>query len=477
MIRLSVRSFSTSLTHFKRILPSVNVSDAQKHTKKNEGFEKNFPIIKRAKAWEITGEDKETYFKRKHAHTHARDKKRGSSSKRMNETDKRTQRGRRDNDRSFKLPSRNDDRAFGKRDSRARDSRSAYSEDRSREPRRDRRGDFEKDDRRGPKSNRGNLKTGRTRLFDKTFESFDNMDGVHDKREVYSGIRPSPLSEYIYGTNPVLAALLAERREYFSRLLVYNSKPEDQEILTLAESMNIPIKKAKDKNELNILSNNGVHNGFVLETKPFVPQPIFNLADVYPSKGAYDLVDDVLGDRITRRCTTSNPNPFGVYLDEVTDPHNIGAIIRSAYFLGADFVVTSSKNCAPLSPVVSKTSVGALEFLPVYTCSSPLSFLEKSKENGWLIVSAGRAEHPSDAKIDHTLKQKAFKFRGLNTLLQKSPTLLVLGSEGQGIRTTMKLKSDHIVEISARSNINPVVDSLNVSVAAALFISKIMEVN
>ena len=72
-------------------------------------------------------------------------------------------------------------------------------------------------------------------------------------------------------------------------------------------------------------------------------------------------------------------------LDEVWDPQNFGALLRTAYFLGCDQVVTCSKNSAPLSPAVSKASSGAMELMDVYSSSNLMRFLDRSKANGWKV--------------------------------------------------------------------------------------------
>jgi 21S rRNA (GM2251-2'-O)-methyltransferase len=72
-------------------------------------------------------------------------------------------------------------------------------------------------------------------------------------------------------------------------------------------------------------------------------------------------------------------------LDEVWDPQNFGALLRTAYFLRCDRVVVCSKNSAPLSPAVSRASAGAMEVMPVYSTDNMMKFLDKSRENGWQV--------------------------------------------------------------------------------------------
>jgi 21S rRNA (GM2251-2'-O)-methyltransferase len=73
-------------------------------------------------------------------------------------------------------------------------------------------------------------------------------------------------------------------------------------------------------------------------------------------------------------------------LDEVWDPQNFGALLRTAHYLGIDKVVACSKNSAPLSPSVSKASSGAMEMMDVYSTQNLMKFLDKSQENGWQVV-------------------------------------------------------------------------------------------
>ncbi|CCH42109.1 putative tRNA/rRNA methyltransferase [Wickerhamomyces ciferrii] len=488
----SVRRFSTSSTHFKRILPAFTTGNKSNRSNTTETFNKNFPIHKKVKAWEKTGEDKETYFKRKHAHHHAQEKERnpngrnGKNSSRVKDSYKDDKKS---NDKfdSYKKPfDKKDGKSFEKpRYDRKDDKRSFEkpryeSRDKSYEkPRFDRRDDRKSYDRPSKFESRDDKRSFDKPRYDRRSESkYDTRDDGYESksysRNPYSGLKTSPLSDFLYGSSAVYAALKSNKREFFTKLLYYNYKIEDQKILDLASKLKIPIKESKDKNELNILTNNSVHNGIVLETKPLIPDTILELGKFNTVDGTYSVGHDDLGDLVSKYHTSSNPFPLGVYLDEVSDPHNVGAIIRSAYFLGVDFIIVSSKNSSGITPAVVKTSSGASEFIPIYKVDSPLKFLNNSSEKGWKIISSGQASHPKDSKINKTLEQKALHFNDLDQLLIKSPTLLVVGSEGDGIRTTIKLRSDYIVEIEKGNNVDPTIDSLNVSVASALMIKQLM---
>ena len=149
-------------------------------------------------------------------------------------------------------------------------------------------------------------------------------------------------------------------------------------------------------------------------------------------------------------------------LDEVEDPQNFGALLRSSFFLGCHAVVTCAKNSAPLTPAVSKASAGALELMSVYSTENMMNWLDQCKENGWQVVGTA-------------LSESAIPFKELP---RDKPTILVLGNEGHGIRTNILRRCDHLVTISKSapgSEMSPVagadgVDSLNVSVTGGILL-------
>ncbi|KAH3679654.1 hypothetical protein WICMUC_000794 [Wickerhamomyces mucosus] len=399
------RCFSINTTVLKNIQPAVKLENTSKPGQ-TQRFERNFPVKSSQKAWEREGLDKDTFFKKKYAHVHARNKGTEEDIK---------------------------------------------SRDHYRELRKTKR-----------KEENNEFKQQRFQHRNK-----------YDSRDVYKTLKPNPLSEFIYGTSAVIAALEANKREFFNKLYIHKPDSKDREIIKLATKLGVRTVTVDSKHELNVLTNNAVHNGYVLETKALAPTSIFQLGET--SGKDYFIDEDNFGDSLKQPFRTQNSNPLGIYLDGVTDPHNIGAIIRSAYFLGADFLVMSERNSAPLSPIVTKTSVGATEFLPIMTVNKPLSFFDKSRENGWTFIAADSISSVHrDAKIAQTLQSKFLKTDDLSSLLEKGPCVLVMGSEGEGIRTTLKLKSDYLVEIEKPRHINPVIDSLNVSVATALLIQKIL---
>lgn len=119
-------------------------------------------------------------------------------------------------------------------------------------------------------------------------------------------------------------------------------------------------------------------------------------------------------------------------LDEVWDPQNFGALLRTSYFLGVHAVVVCAKNSAPLSAAVSKASSGAMELMELYSTNNLMKLLDKSKEQGWQVVGT-------------EIGPQAIPFQQVP--LQK-PTILVLGNEGHGMRTNIVRRCDHLVTVT-----------------------------
>ncbi|CCK68017.1 Mrm1p KNAG_0A03300 [Huiozyma naganishii CBS 8797] len=290
------------------------------------------------------------------------------------------------------------------------------------------------------------------------------------KRHAYSGLAVNPLMEYVYGTNCVLAALHNPNRQYYSRLL-YSTGHVNPKIEEVIKEREIEIECTKtDKHELNLLTKNGAHNGVVLETKPIEPKDLSYLGVVHPENPTFEVIEDAGLSTVKYVDSGTKQFPLGVYLDEITDPHNLGAIIRSAYYLGADFLVVSQSNCAPLSPVVNKASSGAMEFMLVYSVDNPVEFAAKSQDvGGWTFVAGHLADPAKKGQYDG----KNIPMTELSTLPTRSPTILMVGNEGAGVRSALRTKSDFLVQIPTARPDSPV-DSLNVSVATALLLNHLL---
>lgn len=296
----------------------------------------------------------------------------------------------------------------------------------------------------------------------------------------------NPLCEYVYGTHPVLSALKAAKRPAFSTLYIHNAKEHTKQILDAAKRFGVRVVEKKTKGEMNTLSSNGVHNGVVLETQPLViPQLLAVGAADAEGRYALKVVDDATNKavpvpQVVARQQRPNRNafPFGVFVDGVTDPQNIGSIVRSAYYLGADFLLIPESESARLGPVAAKAAAGALDVMPIYKIESPLHFVDAAKKQGWnVVVTSSQIAHSEDTKDKHRqhLANRFIDTDELPRIMDLAPMLMVLGSEGDGVRTNMKLRADFLVGMSKGRADNTLVDSLNVGVAAGMLIGKCLD--
>lgn len=239
-------------------------------------------------------------------------------------------------------------------------------------------------------------------------------------KEATESTTPKLVGEGVYGVGPVLAALSASRREFYTLyvqegldLSSNNKKKKDKKgferVLKMAEKIGLTIKETS-KHDLNMVVDNRPHQGLVLDASPLEMVKIKELDPVSIEEDAGSL---------------------WVALDEVTDPQNLGAIIRSAYFFGASGVVLCAKNSAPLSGVVSKASAGSLELMELRYCKNMMQFLTSSAENGWRVLGGSVAP----------------KSIPLNEVSPGEPTILVLGSEGTGLRPLVERSCTHLIRI------------------------------
>ncbi len=235
--------------------------------------------------------------------------------------------------------------------------------------------------------------------------------------------------EFLYGINPVKEAILAGKRKIFE--LYYSETKNTKPVVTLARKKGIKAS-AKDKSFLSKIAGTDKHQGLVLAVSPFNYSILEDILDGRPDNSFIDLI----------------------MLDGVTDPRNLGAIIRSAYLLDFSGVIIGKHRSAYISPTVVKTSAGATEWLPVIretNLSRVVDFLKKN--NFWIVCATEKGKS--------TLTEPDYNFN----------TLLVLGDEGRGLRNTTLKRCDFTVKIPICSQKG--VGSLNVSVASAIMMYEI----
>lgn len=131
-------------------------------------------------------------------------------------------------------------------------------------------------------------------------------------------------------------------------------------------------------------------------------------------------------------------------------------MIRSAYYLGAEAVIISGRNSAPLSAVCLKASAGASEYIPIYEYTNSVTFLNGSKNNGWKFYAA--VPPAAKGKITRVLSESE-----VGGALLEGPCCLILGQEGEGLRPWLAKQANYQVGIAKGGDTDPMVDSLNVS--------------
>jgi len=152
-------------------------------------------------------------------------------------------------------------------------------------------------------------------------------------------------------------------------------------------------------------------------------------------------------DEILSIAATKNEKAFILLFDEIEDPHNLGALIRTAVCLGAHGGVIPKHNAAPVNETVAKTSAGASAHFPIAKVTNLTATIEELKEKGVWVVGTDAGAEKNFTEIDYSM-----------------PIALVIGNEGKGIRRLVKEKCDFLVRIPMAGSF----DSLNASVAGAL---------
>ncbi|CAN1125838.1 rRNA methyltransferase 1, mitochondrial [Linum perenne] len=262
------------------------------------------------------------------------------------------------------------------------------------------------------------------------FQRWNNQDnwGRRTWKEATESTLPKIVGQGVYGVGPVLAALSAGRRELYalyvqqgldltsSNTRKKRDKKGLEKVLKMAEKIGLSITDVS-KHDLNMIADNRPHQGLILDASPLEMVPIKELETVSPGEEKQSL---------------------WVALDEVTDPQNLGAIIRSAYYFGASGVVLCAKNSAPLSGVVSKASAGSLELMELRYCKNMMQFLVLSAENGWRVIGG-------------SISSRAVP---LNEIAPGEPTILVLGSEGTGLRPLVERSCTQLVCIPGNISVD-----------------------
>ncbi|XP_071789368.1 rRNA methyltransferase 1, mitochondrial-like isoform X2 [Asterias amurensis] len=273
-------------------------------------------------------------------------------------------------------------------------------------------------------------------------------------RKLVRGLDPRTgvVIDILYGISPCLLALERKRRTvhkvFMSSSFIRSTRPEVRQIIDkIKEEELSDVVQETQRANLDQITRGRPHQGICLETSRIYFQT---------------LPED------STETKQSQVQPVHLVLDQIKDPMNLGAILRSAYYLGVDRVIASRHNCCSLTPVVSKASSGVMEIMPVYATTDVLSFLQKQRENGWEIVG-------STSVSSHNVSRRGSKIAATEDFTVCKPTTLVIGSEGSGLSAGVEDLCNVLLTIPAGRILHSGIDSLNVSVATGILLQSLLQ--
>lgn len=241
------------------------------------------------------------------------------------------------------------------------------------------------------------------------------------------------MADYLYGINPVRESLEGDGRKPLELLLISGERSARlEELLVMAKRRSLKVG-FRERRDLDRLVGHTHHQGVLLRLEDF----------------RYADLEEVFAD-----WRASGRPAFFLLLDCITDPHNLGAILRSAEVAGCHGVIVAKDRSCPVTPVVEKTAAGALSHLPLCQVTNLARTLDELKAAGiWCYGLAGE---------DGAQQLYATDLRG--------NVALVVGSEGKGLRPNIRSHCDGLLAIPMRGRVG----SLNASVAAAVALFEVV---
>lgn len=223
----------------------------------------------------------------------------------------------------------------------------------------------------------------------------------------------------IEGRNPVIEAIKSDRQ--IDKIMISNSSKEGsiKKVIALAKEKNIIIQYV-DKNKLDEISQSHSHQGVIAKVSEY----------------KYFEIDEVI-----ENIKSKSEEAFIIILDEITDPHNFGSIIRTADAVGAHAIIVPKRRSVHITPIVAKSSAGAVEYVPICKVTNIVNTIKKLKQEGLWIAAAD-------------MDGQVFYEQNL-----KGPLGVVIGSEGFGISRLVKENCDFTVKMPMIGNVT----SLNLS--------------
>jgi len=231
--------------------------------------------------------------------------------------------------------------------------------------------------------------------------------------------------ELIFGVNPVKESLQSARGAFNLYVQISATDHRVEKIIKLAEDRGVAVHR-REKIDLTKMCASSHHQGIALEVEPF----------------RYAELDDLLAS-----VNQSETPGFLLVLDGILDPHNLGALIRSAACAGADGVIIPRDRACGVTAAAEKSSAGAVAMIPVAQVTNIAQALESMKKAGFWVY--GLAGEVSQSLYDQ-------KFAG--------STVLVIGNEGEGLRPLVRKQCDVVMSIPQYGGVS----SLNASVAGGI---------
>ena len=240
--------------------------------------------------------------------------------------------------------------------------------------------------------------------------------------------------DIILGRNAVFEALKAGRS--INRLLIAEGSKEGsiQKLITLAKNNQVVIEYVQ-RDRLDKIAGGQHHQGVI----------------VYSTPVNYSNLDEIL-----QTASARHEFPFILLLDELEDPHNFGAILRTADAVGVHGVLIPKRRSVSLNSTVAKTSAGAIEYVKVAQINNVAQTLKQLKDFGFTVIGSDVVGIDIFDKVNH--------------IDFNNPIVLIIGSEGKGMRRLTKENCDFLVKIPMFGKIN----SLNASVAAAILMYEVL---
>lgn len=238
------------------------------------------------------------------------------------------------------------------------------------------------------------------------------------------------MEDIIYGRNPVLEAL--ESGHEINRIIVLEGSKDKpiQKIIDISKERKYLIQYL-DRKKMDRITDGENHQGVIAYVAPYHYHEVEEILEIAKAKGE---------------------EPFLIICDEITDPHNLGSIIRTANAVGAHGVIIPKRRSALINQTVVKTSCGAVEYVPVAKVTNISQTIEELKTLGlWIVGTDMGAQNYSDAALTGSIG-------------------VVIGNEGKGISRLVKEKCDFMISLPMYGEVS----SLNAAVAGAVVMYEVV---